>query len=108
MEGFVLYRDTFPGGPIGYFSDVSQWTFVYMIYVFTVQTLLGDGVVVGAWTFGWRSNANVIIALSLLCGVAVETYHDRAPTALVCCWRYVCRQCRGGLTLFLFFKLLAS
>lgn len=46
MEGLILLRDTYPGGPIGYFSDVSQWTFVYKNYVYTVQTLIGDGVVV--------------------------------------------------------------
>lgn len=46
IEGFISYRDTFPGGSIGYFSDASQWTFVYKNLVFSVQTLLGDGVVV--------------------------------------------------------------
>lgn len=46
MEGLILYRDTYPGGPVAFFADVSQWTFVAKNYAFTVQTLLGDGVVV--------------------------------------------------------------
>ena len=46
MEGLILYRDTYPGGPVAYFADVSQWTFVSKNYVFTAQTLIGDGVVV--------------------------------------------------------------
>ena len=46
MEGLVLYRDTYPGGPIAYFSDLSQWTFVSTNYLYTAQTLVGDGVVV--------------------------------------------------------------
>lgn len=46
MEGLILYRDTYPGGPISYFSNVSQWTFVTKNYLFTAQTLIGDGVVV--------------------------------------------------------------
>ena len=46
MEGLILYRDTYPGGPVAYFSDVSQWTFVAKNYVYTTQTLIGDGVVV--------------------------------------------------------------
>ncbi|KAG8214984.1 hypothetical protein J3R82DRAFT_8387 [Butyriboletus roseoflavus] len=45
MEGLILYRDTYPEGPVGFFSDVSQWTFVYKNYVYTAQTLLGDGVI---------------------------------------------------------------
>jgi hypothetical protein len=46
MEGLILYRDTYPGGPVAYFSDVSQWTFVAKNCVYTAQTLIGDGVVV--------------------------------------------------------------
>ena len=46
MDGLILYRDTYPGGPIGYFSDVSQWTFVSKNHVYTAQTLIGDGVIV--------------------------------------------------------------
>ena len=46
MEGLILYRDTWPGGPVAFFADVSQWTFVYKNYVYTAQTLLGDGVIV--------------------------------------------------------------
>ena len=45
-EGLVLYRDTYPGGPICFFSDVSQWSFVYKNLIYTLQTLVGDGVVV--------------------------------------------------------------
>ena len=46
MEGLILYRDTYPGGPVAFFSNVSQWTFVAKNYLFTVQTLVGDGVIV--------------------------------------------------------------
>jgi len=46
MDGLILYRDTYPGGPIAYFSDVSQWSFVVKNHVYTAQTLIGDGVIV--------------------------------------------------------------
>lgn len=46
MEGLILYRDTYPGGPVAFFSNVSQWTFVAKNYLFTAQTLVGDGVIV--------------------------------------------------------------
>ena len=45
-EGLVLYRDTYPNGPIGFFSDVAQWSFVCKNLIYMLQTLVGDGVVV--------------------------------------------------------------
>jgi len=46
-EGLVKYRDTFPDGPRAFFADVAQNTFVMKNAIFTLQTLVGDGVVVG-------------------------------------------------------------
>lgn len=46
MEGLILYRDTYPGGPTAFFSDWSQWTFVSKNYVYTIQSLIGDSVIV--------------------------------------------------------------
>ena len=45
MEGLILYRDN-PGGPIAFFSDVSQWTFTSKNFVYVIQSLIGDGVIV--------------------------------------------------------------
>jgi hypothetical protein len=45
-QGFVTRRDTIPGGPLTFFADVSQPTFVVKNAIYTLQTLLGDGVVV--------------------------------------------------------------
>jgi len=47
-EGLVKYRDTFPGGPVAFFGDLTQNTFVIKNAIYTLQTLLGDGVVVGS------------------------------------------------------------
>lgn len=58
MEGLIS-RKTHPGGPVAYFSNVSHWTFVAKNYVFTAQTLIGDGVVVSS---GFASiNVNIIL-----------------------------------------------
>ena len=46
-EGLVKYRNTFHGGPLGFFGDVAQNTFVMKNAIYTLQTLVGDGVVVG-------------------------------------------------------------
>ena len=43
-QGLVEYRDTI--GPVAFFSEVSQWSFVYKNLIYTLQTLVGDGVVV--------------------------------------------------------------
>jgi len=45
-RGLVKYRDTFPGGPVAFFTDVTQDTFVIKNAIYSAQTLLGDGVVV--------------------------------------------------------------
>jgi len=47
-EGLVKYRDTFPGGPMAFFEDIAQNTFVIKNAIYTLQTLVGDGVVVGS------------------------------------------------------------
>jgi hypothetical protein len=47
-DGLVKYRDTFPGGSVAFFADVAQETFVVKDAIIILQTLLGDGVVVGS------------------------------------------------------------
>ena len=54
MEGLILYRDTYPGGPLGFFSDWAQWTFVAKNYLYTVQSIVGDGVIV-SFILVWMS-----------------------------------------------------
>ena len=45
---FVKYRDTFPGGPVVYFADVTQRLFMAKNFILVFQTLVGDGVLVGS------------------------------------------------------------
>lgn len=45
-DGFVKYRDIFPGGPVAFFQDISQPTFVTKNLIYALQTMIGDGVVV--------------------------------------------------------------
>jgi hypothetical protein len=46
--GLVKYRNTYPGGPVAYFADVSQGTYAIKNSIYVVQTLLGDAVAVGS------------------------------------------------------------
>lgn len=45
-EGLVKYRNTFPGGPVAFFADISQWSYVTKNVIYLLQTLVGDAVVV--------------------------------------------------------------
>ncbi|KAF8436527.1 hypothetical protein L210DRAFT_982413 [Boletus edulis BED1] len=67
MCGLILYRDTYPGGPVAYFSDPSQWTFVAKNSLFTVQTVIGDGVILYRCYVVWRSTLVMILPLLLWC-----------------------------------------
>ncbi|KIJ62366.1 hypothetical protein HYDPIDRAFT_176509 [Hydnomerulius pinastri MD-312] len=71
-EGLVLYRDTFPGGPPAFFADVAQETFVFKNAVYSLQTLLGDGVVIYRCYVVWQSVLIIIVPMMLWCGVAAS------------------------------------
>ncbi|KAL1753074.1 hypothetical protein FB107DRAFT_218547 [Schizophyllum commune] len=68
-EGLVKYRDTFPGGPIAFFADVSQETFVSKNGIYTAHTCLGDGVVIYRAYMVWRSWWVVVLPIMLWCAV---------------------------------------
>ncbi|KAG1780861.1 hypothetical protein EV702DRAFT_1076196 [Suillus placidus] len=69
-EGLVQQRSTFPGGPTAFFSDVAQWSFVYKNLLYTLQTLVGDGVVIYRCYVVWQSWYIIIIPCMLWCSVA--------------------------------------
>ncbi|KAH7925233.1 hypothetical protein BV22DRAFT_1011622 [Leucogyrophana mollusca] len=71
VDGLVKFRDSFPGGPLAFFSDVSQWSFVYKNAIYTLQTLLGDGVVIYRCYVIRQSIPVIILPVLLWCSVAV-------------------------------------
>lgn len=46
--GFIDKRDA-PGGPAGFFADVSQSPNVAKVVIHTINTILGDGIVVSTY-----------------------------------------------------------
>lgn len=70
-DGLVKQRDTFPGGPVSFFADVTQETFVIKDVIIILQTLLGDGVVIYRCYIVWQSVWIVIIPCIMWCGIAV-------------------------------------
>jgi hypothetical protein len=71
-RGLVKYRDTFPGGPVAFFTDVTQDTFVIKNAIYSAQTLLGDGVVIYRCYVVWQSAWVIIIPCIMWCGVAAS------------------------------------
>ncbi|KAI9573141.1 hypothetical protein HD554DRAFT_1146173 [Boletus coccyginus] len=71
MYGLILYRDTYPGGPVAYFSDISQWTFNAKNYVYSAQTAVGDSVILYRCYKVWQSKLVMILPLLLWCATAV-------------------------------------
>ncbi|KAF8129475.1 hypothetical protein EV363DRAFT_1399813 [Boletus edulis] len=65
MDGLILYRDTQPGGPVGYFSDLSKWTFDAKNLVYTAQTQIGDGVILYRCYLVWQSKLIMILPVLL-------------------------------------------
>ncbi|KAG2040142.1 hypothetical protein BDR03DRAFT_858679 [Suillus americanus] len=64
-DGFVKYRDTFPGGPAAFFQDISQPTFLAKNILYAFQTMIGDGVLIYRCHVVWQS-IWVIVLPSLL------------------------------------------
>ncbi|KAH7904415.1 hypothetical protein BJ138DRAFT_914059 [Hygrophoropsis aurantiaca] len=71
VDGLVTYRDTFPKGPPAFFADVAQETFIFTNAVYSLQTLLGDGVVIYRCYAIWQSFWVILFQVMLWCSVAV-------------------------------------
>ncbi|KAG2140175.1 hypothetical protein DEU56DRAFT_735068 [Suillus clintonianus] len=67
--GLVQYRDTYPGGPMAFFADFHRGTFVAKNAIYTLQTLLGDGVVIYRCYVVWQSVWIIILPCIMWCGV---------------------------------------
>lgn len=70
-QGLVTYRDTFPGGPQAFFADVSQVTFVIKNIIYTMQTMVGDGMVIYRCYIVWQTVWVIIIPSLLWFGITV-------------------------------------
>ncbi|KAJ8594709.1 hypothetical protein M405DRAFT_808478 [Rhizopogon salebrosus TDB-379] len=70
-NGFVKYRDTFPGGPAAYFGDVTQPLYVTKYSLLTLQTMVGDGVLIYRCYVLWQSIWIIILPSLLWCSAAV-------------------------------------
>jgi len=85
IEGFITRRNE-PGGPAAFFSDVSIPGNVVKVGIHTVNSIIGDSVVVWrcylVWGRRWKMCILPILLLvgSTVCGFAQTVYFARAKT----------------------------
>ncbi|KAG1789493.1 uncharacterized protein HD556DRAFT_773942 [Suillus plorans] len=98
--GLVTYRDTFPGGPAGYFADVSQETYVIKNSIYVLQTLLGDGMAIYRCYVVWQAPWVIILPIMLWCGIAVtgalSVYGDSQTSSTGIISAVVDMECMGA------------
>ncbi|KAG2337277.1 hypothetical protein BDR05DRAFT_970416 [Suillus weaverae] len=70
-DGLVKDRNTFPGGPVAFFADLTQQTVAIKNVLYVLQTLLADGVVIYRCYVVWQSVWVIILPSMLWCSVAV-------------------------------------
>ncbi|KAG1781965.1 hypothetical protein EV702DRAFT_961192 [Suillus placidus] len=81
-DGLVKYGNTFHDGPAGFFADVRQEKFAIKNTIITLQTLLGDGVVIYRCYVVWQSVWIIILPCMMWCGVAafgICMVYEQAP-----------------------------
>lgn len=85
IEGFIVLRDQ-PGGPGAFFSDVSIPANVVKVCIHTINSIIGDSVVVWrcylVWGHDWRMCVVPILLViaSAVCGFAQTVYFARAKS----------------------------
>ncbi|THH30055.1 hypothetical protein EUX98_g4135 [Antrodiella citrinella] len=83
IEGFIVLRDA-PGGPAAFFSDVSIPANVAKVGLHTVNSVVGDSIVVWrcwlVWGRDWRMCVVpvLLVIASAVCGFAQTVYFARA------------------------------
>ncbi|KAI0074050.1 hypothetical protein K474DRAFT_1568913, partial [Panus rudis PR-1116 ss-1] len=101
IEGFITRRDR-PGGPAAFFSDVSIPGNVVKVGIHTVNSIIGDSVVVWrcylVWGREWKMCVIPILLVmaSAVCGFAQTVYFARAK-ALHSAFAHILQVWNGSL-----------
>ncbi|KAI9570733.1 hypothetical protein HD554DRAFT_2017845 [Boletus coccyginus] len=73
VVGFISKANIIPGGPTGFFADVTQRTFIIKNAVYILQTLLGDGVAIYRCYVVWQRFVVVMLPAVLWCATSVTS-----------------------------------
>ncbi|KAG1724546.1 hypothetical protein EDB19DRAFT_1644536 [Suillus lakei] len=74
-NGFVKYRNTWPGGPAAFFADITEETYVIKHALYIFQTVVADGVMVYRCYVVWQSIRVIILPSILWCSIVVTGVH---------------------------------
>ncbi|KAA1466498.1 hypothetical protein DENSPDRAFT_767502 [Dentipellis sp. KUC8613] len=69
IKGLIDNRDYEPGGPAVWFSNPSDFTFVFKSGIYVLQTATGDAVVIYRCYKVWQDVRIIIFPIIMLCGV---------------------------------------
>ncbi|TFY54988.1 hypothetical protein EVG20_g9484 [Dentipellis fragilis] len=72
-EGFVGIGSTMSGGPVEYFSDVTRTSFVTKSWLYNIQTIVFDAVVIHRAYLAWQSVFVVVIPIIFWFGLIAST-----------------------------------
>ncbi|EGN97790.1 hypothetical protein SERLA73DRAFT_182538 [Serpula lacrymans var. lacrymans S7.3] len=81
-KGLIRYRDTYPGGPSQFFTTAEPSSIATKAVLYTLQTMLGDGVVIYRCYIIWQSWRVVIVPTICWCAVAATGFAYVASSAI--------------------------
>ncbi|KAJ7653196.1 hypothetical protein DFH06DRAFT_1093434 [Mycena polygramma] len=64
-DGFITFRDSYPGGTAAWFSNLREPSFIVKSIIYSVQTALGDGVVIYRCYMVRRSVRAIVLPVML-------------------------------------------
>ncbi|KAA1472618.1 hypothetical protein DENSPDRAFT_778766 [Dentipellis sp. KUC8613] len=73
IKGLVYNRNFEPGGPPVWFTNPSDFTFVFKSAIYSFQTVTGDGVVIYRCYMVWQNVYVIIFPLIMLAGVVTAS-----------------------------------
>ncbi|KAJ6493957.1 hypothetical protein C8R47DRAFT_974892 [Mycena vitilis] len=82
--GFIVVHDTYPGGPMAWFSNERDPSFLFKNVIYSIQTALGDGVVIYRCHMVWRSVPVLVLPVLLwlgVCTTAIGVVYELAQVA---------------------------
>ncbi|KAA1478701.1 hypothetical protein DENSPDRAFT_875818 [Dentipellis sp. KUC8613] len=68
FEGFILFRDRYPGGPSQFFANIGDRVFIGKMSIFILQTVLGDSIWRCYVVYGKKKSAIILPIVLMVSG----------------------------------------
>ncbi|KAJ6475694.1 hypothetical protein C8R47DRAFT_1052392 [Mycena vitilis] len=102
-RGFIVSRDTYPGGPAAWFANERDPSFLFKHAAYAIQTALGDGVVIYRCYKVWQSTWSILLPGMLwlsFCSASIGTIYEMAQVAPTSDFIYAQRTARWVTALY--------